>query len=143
MSRTMMIGIAAVLAVLAGGGLVAFLLVGGPGSSAGRAPDDPVIAAGQLATQENCTVCHALYRDDPFRVGPSLWRIVGAEKARMSGYAYSQALADAEGIWTVAELDAFLADPHGFMPGTRMTFSGITSLETRREIIVFLATLED
>lgn len=143
MPRTMKIGLAAALAALAIGGLAAFFVLGGPNGGAARAPDDPVVAAGRLATQENCTVCHALYRDDAFRVGPSLWNIVGAEKARMSGYAYSRALAEAEGRWTVAELDAFLADPHGFMPGTLMTFSGLADAETRGEIIVFLATLED
>ncbi|NBC32173.1 MAG: hypothetical protein GVY13_05795 [Alphaproteobacteria bacterium] len=143
MSRMTMIGVAAAVAVLAIGGLTAFLTFNGPGDGPRRLSEDPVVAAGLIATDENCTVCHALYRDDPFRVGPSLWEIVGAEKARMDGYAYSQALANAEGRWTEAELDAFLADPHGFMPGTRMTFSGLASPETRREIIVFLSTLED
>lgn len=143
MSRTLLIGAVSIISVLFAGGLAAFLILSGAGKGSGRPPDDPMVMAGRAATEENCTVCHALYRGDPFRVGPSLWEIVGAEKARMDGYAYSQALANAGGQWTEGELDAFLADPHGFMPGTRMTFSGLSSPETRQDIIAFLSTLED
>lgn len=128
------------IAVLLGVGLA--VLIARPAGPSGPASDDPrVLAGAQVA--EDCVVCHALRRDDPPRVGPTLWEIVGAEKARVDGYAYSPALARAEGDWTVDSLDAFLLDPHGFLPGTRMTFEGIEDDDARADLIAYLQTLQD
>lgn len=68
---------------------------------------------------------------------------MGAEKARIDGYAYSRALAASEGVWTEADMDAFLEDPHGFIPGTRMIFDGLSNDEQRRSLVAFLGTLEN
>jgi cytochrome c len=105
-------------------------------------PGDPRVLAG-AEVAEDCVVCHALRLTDTPRVGPHLWEIVGSEKARMDGYAYSDALAQAEGDWTLESLDAFLLDPHGYLPGTRMTFEGIEDDRDRANLIVFLSSLQD
>ena len=133
----------ALIVVVGVGAAAGFLFLGGSSRDPGPSLDDPLVAVGRDAAREDCTVCHALYRADPHRVGPPLWNIVGAEKARFDGYAYSQALATAEGVWSEAELDAFLEDPHGFLPGTRMTFEGISDEATRQALVVFMSTLQD
>ena len=138
-SRTIGFGLAAAAVA----GIAAFfLLVQGDAGPPRPAPDDPRVTAGARVAGD-CSVCHALFRTDPPRVGPPLWDIVGAEKARIDGYAYSRALANAGGLWTEVELDAFLRDPHGFLPGTRMTFDGIDDQETRTNLVLFLSTLRD
>lgn len=119
-----------------------FLVFWGDAGPAAPDPDDPRVIAGADAAAD-CAVCHALRRTDAPRVGPPLWDIVGADKARIDGYAYSRALANAEGLWTEAELDAFLRDPHGFLPGTRMVFDGIEDDDARADLVLFLSTLRD
>ena len=119
-----------------------FLMFRGDAGPPAPDPDDPRVMSGARAAAD-CTVCHALRRADPPRVGPPLWDIVGAEKARIDGYAYSRALANAQGVWTEAELDAFLHDPHGFLPGTRMVFDGIEDDDARADLVLFLSTLRD
>jgi len=134
-------GVAALLAA----GAAVFVLAGNGGSfsgSAGPVVDPAQIARGR-AVADDCTVCHALQRTGEFRVGPTLWDIVGAPKGRIEGYGYSRALAEAGGRWTLPDLDAFLIDPHGYMPGTAMSFDGLTDDEARADLIAYLSTLHD
>jgi cytochrome c len=90
-----------------------------------------------------CVVCHSLEEGGPFRVAPNLWGIVGAEKARdRAWYAYSPALVKMGGTWTVGELNAFLADPDRFLPGTKKSIKVEDDLE-REQIIDFLSQQKD
>lgn len=90
-----------------------------------------------------CVVCHSLEKGGPFRVAPNLWGIVGAEKARdRAWYAYSPALIKLGGTWTIGELNAFLADPDSFLPGTKKSIKVEDDLE-REQIIDFLSQLKD
>jgi cytochrome c2 len=90
-----------------------------------------------------CVVCHSIEKGGPLRVAPNLWGIVGAEKARFPWYGYSQALATVGGNWTEEDLDAYLADPNGFLPGTSKTLVGISDPGQRAKLIAYLATLGD
>lgn len=132
-------------AVLAAAGAVVFVLVADGSSSSGGAASavDPVQVARGRAVAEGCTVCHAVQRTGQYRAGPGLWNVVGAPKARVEGFGYSRALREAGGRWTVAELDAFLADPHGYLPGTAMTFDGLPDDQARADLIAYLSTLHD
>ena len=47
------------------------------------------------------------------------------------------------GKWTFEELDKFLADPRGYIPGTAMTFAGVKNDQQRADVIDFLRTLSD
>ena len=42
-------------------------------------------------------------------------------------------------VWDDASLDAFLADPAGFMPGNAMVYPGMPSAEDRAAVIDYLA----
>ena len=53
---------------------------------------------------------------------------------------YSEALSAVELVWREDTLDAFLADPQGFLPGNRMTFPGIEEQPVRADLIAFLQT---
>ena len=88
-----------------------------------------------------CVACHAL---DPGRntpAGPSLHQVVGRPVASLGGFNYSPALrrfAGANPRWTPALLDGFLADPEGLVPGTEMSFAGISNPVRRRALITWL-----
>jgi cytochrome c len=95
----------------------------------------PVGADGPLRP---CVVCHSIERSEPLRVGPPLYGIVGAPKARTSWYGYSPALAKAGGVWSEKALNQFLTAPRKYLPGTAMTFDGIQDARERAAVIAAL-----
>ena len=44
--------------------------------------------------------------------------------------------------WDEATLDAYLTKPQAMVPGTKMTFSGLSKAEDRANVIAYLATLK-
>jgi cytochrome c len=101
------------------------------------------VPAGLDSAAAQCVVCHSIEKGGPLRVAPNLWGIVGDAKARFPWYGYSPALATADGNWTDEDLDAYLSDPDGFLPGTTKTLIGIGDPDERSELIAFLKTLQD
>lgn len=88
-----------------------------------------------------CVVCHRIDADGPERSAPSLYGIVGAPKARSRWFAYSHALASETGTWTPEEIDAYLADPVAYLPGTSKTLSRVCDADERKQIIAALQEL--
>lgn len=98
------------------------------------------IAAGERAFSK-CRACHKLDGSDG--VGPHLNGIVDKEKAASGGFAYSAVLAGMAGdSWTPENLDAFLLNPRGYAPGTKMSFAGLPNPAERANLIAWLATSE-
>jgi cytochrome c len=91
-----------------------------------------------------CQSCHTFEEGGPARQGPNLYNIVGAPKAHMEGFGYSDILLQqqAEGqTWTYENLNAFLTNPREYAPGTRMSYSGMRSPEQRADVLAYLQTL--
>ncbi len=60
------------------------------------------------------------------------------------GYKYSNALKGKSGeTWSYDNLDAFLAKPKGWAPGTKMAFAGLEKPERRADLIAHLRSLSD
>ncbi len=99
----------------------------------------PALAAtGEEVFNGNCADCHAL---DPAagQTAPPLRGVVGRKIASVTGFAYSDALKGKDGeTWTQANLEAFLADPQGFAPGTGM-YGGVSDASDRKAVIDYLA----
>jgi cytochrome c len=90
------------------------------------------------ATFRVCGACHTLEPGE-HRTGPSLAGVFGREAGAAAGFhRYSQALRSADLVWGEDTLDAFLADPQGFLPGNRMTFAGIEEEKARTDLIAYL-----
>lgn len=83
--------------------------------------------------------CHSI-EPGQNKVGPSLFGIVGAEAGTAEGFNYSAATRDSDVVWTPENLDSFLANPRGFMPGTKMIFPGLSAAEDRYKLIAYLLT---
>ncbi len=92
-----------------------------------------------------CRACHSFDNGGPNRVGPNLWKVVDGPKAHIDGFGYSAALRErkAKGEkWGVAELDGFLKNPKGYLPGTSMSFAGIGRADQRADLIAYLTSLK-
>ena len=90
------------------------------------------------ATAKQCAACHTFEKGGPNRVGPNLWNVVGRPKASEPGFNYSAAMKAKGGAWTFGDLYAYLANPRGFVPGTNMTFAGLSRGQQRADVIDFL-----
>jgi cytochrome c len=96
------------------------------------------VAAGEKVFGK-CKSCHKVDGSDA--TGPHLNGIVDKAKGTSAGFGYSDALlAMAGDTWTPANLDGFLQDPKGYMPGTKMAFAGLPKAEDRANVIAWLAT---
>ncbi len=84
-----------------------------------------------------CQACHSV-EPGQNRVGPSLFGVVGKESGAAEGFNYSAAMQDSDVVWTPENLDAFIANPREFMPGTKMVFPGLRAGEDRRDLIAYL-----
>ncbi len=105
---------------------------------AAASPDD-----GQTLFGRRCTSCHTIEAGGANKVGPNLWDRVGGAKGGADGYAYSGSMRDSGGEWTFEALSEFLADPKGFMAGTKMNFAGLRKPEDRAAIIAYLRLQSD
>ena len=93
------------------------------------------------STAIRCVACHSFDEGGANRVGPNLWGAVGRPKGSGEGFGYSDALAGAGGDWTLEDLDAFLADPQEFVPGTAMNFAGFPDADDRADVLLYLRSL--
>jgi cytochrome c len=107
--------------------------VAGSASAGTTAPAGDPVAGERVYAR--CLACHALDRD---RTGPHHCGLLGRRAGSVPGFGYSPAMKASGLTWTTATLDRFLADPTGVVPGTAMTWVGVTDPTERRDLIAWL-----
>ena len=114
------------------------------------------IEKGERLAVENCGGCHDLSAEKKNKRGPYLWGIVNRRAGIADGFEYSEAFRQyvdsRQYIWSEINLDLLITDPDRLIPGTRMAqresdskhakaFKNMQNLDNRKELIVFLKTL--
>ena len=111
---------------------------GQPGASKApaEAPIETLLASASAQQGEQtgkvCLTCHNLGKGQGNKIGPDLYGVVGRQVASEPGFNYSAALKAKGGTWTFDALNPWLANPRADVPGTAMTFAGLSEREAAR-----------
>lgn len=85
-----------------------------------------------------CKACHNIAEGAGAKQGPNLWGIVGRDIASADGFSYSAALSEKDGAWDWDAMNAFLLNPKGWAPGTKMAYNGIKKDGNRANLMAWL-----
>jgi cytochrome c len=120
---------------------------GEPAAAKEEEPIEKLLASANIQKGETsakkCQACHTFNKGEPNRVGPNLYGVVGRDRASIAGFNYSAAMKAKGGKWTLEELNHFLTNPRGYIPGTSMSFAGLSRGSERADVISFLNTKSD
>ncbi|MFP4518607.1 MAG: c-type cytochrome [Oceanicaulis sp.] len=103
------------------------------------------VGAGERVARR-CASCHTFEEGGADGTGPNLWDVMGRDVAEVSGFNYSQAMQEyAEGgtEWGFENMNAYLENPRGYVPGTAMSFAGLRDQEDRVNLIAYMRTLSN
>lgn len=89
-----------------------------------------------------CIICHSNSKGAPAKIGPNLFGVVGRKAGTAPGFNYSAAMKGSGIVWTNDKLKLYLAHPAQVVPGTRMTFAGISNPRDVDDVVAYLNTLK-
>lgn len=110
------------------------------GSGGQQAEGTATLAAAPVAFAQ-CSSCHSVQAGRNL-LGPSLHGVIGRKAGAVAGFSYSPAMAAAGLTWDAATLDRFIAAPQTVVPGTRMSYAGMSDPAQRKAVVDYLATLK-
>ena len=91
---------------------------------------------------KRCAVCHTSDKGGGDGLGPNLSGIFGRKAASRPGFSYSAPLKKSGLVWNEANLTKWVAGPARVVPGTKMTFAGLSSKKQQADVVAYLAGLK-
>ncbi len=109
----------------------------------------PVAAQGDADAGEKvfrrCKACHQVGEGARNGVGPELNGVLGRPAASVDGFRYSEAFREKgeEGlVWDEESLTVYLTKPKNFIPGTKMSFAGLSKEQDVADVLAYLAQFQ-
>ncbi|MBZ9708555.1 cytochrome c family protein [Mesorhizobium sp. ESP7-2] len=87
---------------------------------------------------KRCMACHQVGPDAKNGVGPVLNGVVGRTAGVYPGYSYSAANKNSGLTWDEPTLTTYLRAPRKLVPGTKMTFAGLSKDQEIADVIAYL-----
>lgn len=100
-------------------------------------PAAELIAAGEKAYSK-CQSCHTIDAGGANGIGPNLAGVMGGPVASKAGFAYSAELKALGGTWDWDKMNQWLANPKAYVSGTKMSFAGLSKIEDRAALAMYL-----
>lgn len=120
--------------------ILAAVLLAGAAMSQARADDAP--AAGDPALGEKvftkCKACHQIGENAHNSVGPELNGVIGRHSGSVPGYNYSDANKNSGLTWDEPTFRDYIKNPQAKVPGTKMTFAGLTKESDINNLVAYL-----
>ena len=91
---------------------------------------------------KRCAVCHTNDKGGGDGLGPNLFGVSGRKAATRPGFAYSAPLKKSGLVWNEANLTKWVAGPVRVVPGTKMSFAGLSSKKQQADVVAYLGTLK-
>jgi cytochrome c len=112
------------------------------GGEAAAVPIATLLASGDAVKGEavfgKCKACHTIEAGGANGIGPNLHKVMGAKHGHTAGFAYSEALLAAPGMWDWENMNKWLAAPKKYAPGTKMAFAGLSNPQERADLMLYL-----
>lgn len=99
--------------------------------------DSVDVSAGEKAFAK-CAACHTVEQGGANGVGPNLYGVMGASFGNNASFGYSSGLLGVGGTWGWEEMNEWLANPRGYIDGTSMGFAGLSKIEDRAALALYL-----
>jgi cytochrome c len=87
-----------------------------------------------------CQICHSAAPGGADMIGPNLSGVIGRKAGSRPGFSYSDGMKAAGFVWTPQRIDTWLTNPRAMVPGTKMSFAGLSDAKDRADVIAYLAT---
>lgn len=129
-------------------GKAGFFLAGGEAEAGGAAQMSMAealtmvdVAAGEKVFAK-CTACHTIEQGGANGIGPNLWGVMGQPIGKhAAGFAYSAALTGKGGNWDWDTMNEWLKSPAAFAKGTKMSFAGLSKIEDRAAVALYMNSM--
>ncbi len=99
--------------------------------------DETTPSAGEKVYAK-CLACHTIEQGGANGVGPNLYGIMGSPIGAKPGFDYSSALAGKGGVWDWETMSEWLKSPRAFAEGTKMSFAGLSKIEDRAAVALYM-----